>query len=54
MKNREWTKDENEEDGEEEEEEEGECFSVDSLENGKVGRTKFNNTKFNIYTVSDG
>ena len=36
---------------EEEEGEEGECFSVDSLENGKPGRV-FNSKKIKISTVS--
>ena len=52
MKRREWK---NEEDSEgEEEEEEGECFSVDSLENGRIGGTKFNTNKIKIATVLEG
>ena len=39
------------EDEDEEEGEEGECFSVDSLENGKPGRV-FNSKKIKISTVS--
>ena len=47
---RKWKKDES---GEEEEEEEGECFSVDSLESGKGGGTKFKTNTIKISTVSD-
>ena len=42
---------EDEEEEEVEEGEEGECFSVDSLENGKPGRV-FNSKKIKISTVS--
>ena len=48
----EWKKDESEE--EEEKEEEGECFSVDSLENGKGRGTKFDTNDIRISTVSNG
>ena len=54
---REWKKDDSgdeEEEEEEGEEEEGECFSVDSLENGKGGGRKFNGNKIKISTVLDG
>ena len=47
----EWKNDESEK---EEDEEEGECFSVDSLESGKGGGTKFNTNKIKITTASDG
>ena len=45
---------EDEEEEEVEEGEEGECFSVDSLENGKGRGTKFNTNNIRISTVSDG
>ena len=44
---------EDEEEEEVEEGEEGECFSVDSLENGKPGRV-FNSKKIKLSTVSLG
>ena len=43
---------EDEEEEEVEEGEEGECFSVDSLENGKPGRVFNNSKKIKISTVS--